>query len=68
MSCCSPFRKTPAAEGHGRGSEAAWSVGRVQGGWQVDSGVQHPKTGVLQAAPHHSLSSVTAGGEIIKSR
>lgn len=38
----------------------------MQGGWQVDSGVQHPKTGVLQAAPHHSLSSVTAGGAIIK--
>lgn len=28
----------------------------------MGSGAQHPKTGVLQAAPHHSLSSVTAGG------
>ncbi len=27
----------------------------------MDSGAQHPKTGVLLAAPHHSLSSATAG-------
>lgn len=33
----------------------------MQGGWQEDSGALHPKTGVLQAARHHSLSSVTAG-------
>ena len=39
----------------------------MQGGWQVDSGVQRPKTGVLPAAPHHSLSAVMAGGAIIKS-
>lgn len=39
----------------------------MQGGWQVDSGVQHPKTGVLQAAPHRSLSFVMAGGAIMKS-
>lgn len=32
----------------------------MQGGWREDSGVQHPKTDVLQAAPRRSLSSVTA--------
>lgn len=26
----------------------------------MDSGAQHPKTSALPAAPHHSLSSVTA--------
>lgn len=36
----------------------------MRGGWQVGSGVQHLKTGVLPAAPHHSLSSVTAGAAI----
>ena len=32
-----------------------------QDGWREDSGALHPKTGVLRAAPRHSLSSVTAG-------
>lgn len=32
----------------------------MQGGWWEDSGAQHPKTGVLQAAPRHSLSAVMA--------
>lgn len=53
------------AEGHERGSEAEWSVGRVQGGQQEDSAAQRPKTGVPQAAPRHSLSSVMAGEVII---
>lgn len=50
------------AGGHGRGSEAVLSVARGQGGWREDSGGQHPMTGVLQAAPRHSLSSVAAIG------
>lgn len=58
---CSPLRRSPVAEGHERGSEAEWSVGRVQGGQQEDSAAQRPKTGVPQAAPRHSLSSVMAG-------
>lgn len=33
----------------------------MQGGWRGDSGAPPPKTGVLPAAQHHSLSSVMAG-------
>lgn len=33
----------------------------MQDGWQEDSEAQHPKTDALRAAPHHSLSAVTAG-------
>lgn len=47
-------------EDHGRGRGVVWSVGSEQGGWRGDNGAPPPKTDALQAAPHHSLSSVTA--------
>lgn len=61
-SCSSPRRRTPVAGGRGRGSGAEWSAARERGGWQEDSGDWRPETGALPAAPHRSLSSVTAAG------
>lgn len=63
----SPCRRTPAAGGRERGSGVGWSAVREQGGWQEGSGDWRPETGVLPAAPHRSLSSVTAAGENIPS-
>lgn len=61
-SSSSPRRRTPAAGGRGRGSGAGWSAARGRGGWQEGSGGWRPATGAPPAAPHRSLSSVTAAG------